>query len=68
MDAVEFRHVLQTLELPQAQLGRLVHVHPSNVQRWAQGQARVPGAVQVLLLVLLHTDLTYDDLLAFLPA
>lgn len=64
MDASEFRQALATLGLQQTQVSRLVDVHPSNVQRWAQGQARVPGAAEVILQVLIHTDLAYEDLLA----
>ena len=68
LDALEFRESLRSLGLQQTQLARLVRIHPSNVQRWAQGQARVPGAVEALLLVLLNTDLTYRDLIELVGA
>ena len=63
MTGDHFREVLIALGLTQTQIARLFEVATTTVWRWAEGTARIPVAVTLVLLILQHTDLTYDDLL-----
>lgn len=61
MSADEFRAALEALGITQMRLVRLLRSNKGTVNRWAQDSVEVPTAVAILLVVLLRTDLTIDD-------
>jgi DNA-binding transcriptional regulator YiaG len=52
MKPTEFRRHRQTLNLTQTELGALVEVHWTTVNRWERGVNRIPVAAAKLLAIL----------------
>jgi transcriptional regulator with XRE-family HTH domain len=53
MTDVEYRAALETIGISQQGFARLVGASPRTGQKWALGEARVPGSVALLLKLLL---------------
>lgn len=53
MDAAEFRDGLDALGLTQGRFARIVGAAPRTGQKWALGEARIPGSVAILIRLLI---------------
>lgn len=62
MSAEDFAAALQALEISQARFGRLVGVSKDTPTNWARGRTEIPGAVAILVRLLMRRRVTIAQL------
>lgn len=62
MTAKQFQSAIDRLGLSQVGAARLFGADPRTARRWALGERSVPGAVVILLRLMLAGKITADDI------
>lgn len=64
MQPQALREALEALNLTQAAFSRFIGVTPRTVQQWVQNDAKIPGAVALLVRYMLAKDISAQAVLA----
>lgn len=66
MDGISFRRALASLNLPLYKAAPFLGVSDATVRNWANGRARVPQSVSMLLRLMLALKLTPEKVMEWL--
>jgi hypothetical protein len=61
MTKTQYRKAIEAVGLSQVRASEFFDVARKTSPRWARGEARVPGAVAKLLRVMIHYNITPED-------